>query len=316
MQFKNYIQGNRHGKEANQLEREAMNDPFLQGALDGFDSVVGDHAKIIEQLEDKYTRFAVAPKSISKNKSLLYWTVAASVLLLIGVGVYFALEANKVEPAVVTYQSSQIIPADSSALESDSVAESQAEPLIAENKVPKVVPAQTISAVDTNINNSSENYVAAMDTEQSAAAEITDNKQDIQTVQEKSADESVAQSVTDRVAVTDSQAMVTVPDTQKKSDATDSSYRISEGKSDESAQNKFGEKEFQSWCQQRAAKIVCDGKGASVKVSFFINEVGKPSNIEYKKYSCEDAKNEIESLLSSSPVWGKTNRKVTMTIKW
>ena len=43
MSLKNYIQGKRQGKNANQLEREALNDPFLQDAIDGFDSIQGEH---------------------------------------------------------------------------------------------------------------------------------------------------------------------------------------------------------------------------------------------------------------------------------
>ena len=53
MNLKEYIQGKRYGKEANQLEREAMNDPFLQDAIDGFDSVQGEHLQVIEALEKK-----------------------------------------------------------------------------------------------------------------------------------------------------------------------------------------------------------------------------------------------------------------------
>ena len=78
----------------------------------------------------------------------------------------------------------------------------------------------------------------------------------------------------------------------------------------------FGEKEFQAYSQQKADKNVCDGKGATVKVSFFIDKSGKPSKIKFKSYSCEDAKKEIENLLSISPVWTETGRKVTMTIQW
>jgi hypothetical protein len=82
MKIKDYIQGKRHGKEANQLEREAMNDSFLQDAIDGFDSVDGEHLSAIEQLEKQITR-----KS-SKNKSLvpaIILSIAASLILLIGI---------------------------------------------------------------------------------------------------------------------------------------------------------------------------------------------------------------------------------------
>ena len=40
MKLIDYIQGKRRGQEANRLEREAMNDPFLQDAIDGFDRIL------------------------------------------------------------------------------------------------------------------------------------------------------------------------------------------------------------------------------------------------------------------------------------
>ena len=107
--------------------------------------------------------------------------------------------------------------------------------------------------------------------------------------------------------------VVTGYGTQRKQTVTGS---VASVRKSDSVQPAFGKKEFQIYCQQNADKSVCAGEGATVKVSFFIDERGKPSKIEYKSYSCEDAKDEIENLLSSSPVWTKTNRQVTMTIKW
>lgn len=86
MNFKDYIQGKRHGREANQLEHEAMNDPFLQDAIDGFDSVQGNHLPIIEELERK-----IEKKSKRKVLLIRYATIsiAASVALLIGINLIF-----------------------------------------------------------------------------------------------------------------------------------------------------------------------------------------------------------------------------------
>lgn len=44
-----YIQGSRKGKEAHRLEKEAMKDPFLSDALDGFQAVKGNHVESIEE---------------------------------------------------------------------------------------------------------------------------------------------------------------------------------------------------------------------------------------------------------------------------
>ncbi|MGJ7025976.1 carboxypeptidase-like regulatory domain-containing protein [Petrimonas sulfuriphila] len=79
MNLKDYIHGKRYGKEANRLEREAMNDPFLQDTIDGYDSVPGNHVEAIEKLEK---RFAPQPKHIDKRVWL--WAAAAVLVLLIG----------------------------------------------------------------------------------------------------------------------------------------------------------------------------------------------------------------------------------------
>ncbi len=86
MSLKDYIQGKRHGKEANQLEREAMNDPFLQDAIEGFDSVQGNHLDIIEQLEHK-----IEKKRSQKNFYIRYavLSTAAMLALVLGISVFF-----------------------------------------------------------------------------------------------------------------------------------------------------------------------------------------------------------------------------------
>lgn len=85
MDFKEYIQGKRRGKAANELEREALNDPFLQDAIDGFDSVPGEHLSIIEQLEKQIT-------GKQKHRSLWWIGIAASVVLIIGIGILISPE--------------------------------------------------------------------------------------------------------------------------------------------------------------------------------------------------------------------------------
>ena len=85
MNFKDYIKGNRHGKDANRFEQEAQNDPFLMEAIDGFDEHPYEmHLSVIEQLEKNIT--AKAKAEVKTNK---YWYVgiAASFALLLGISV-------------------------------------------------------------------------------------------------------------------------------------------------------------------------------------------------------------------------------------
>ncbi len=97
MNLKDYIRGERHGKEANRLEREAMEDPFLQGAIDGYDSVEGDHYSVIQKLERK---LAQPRKRVSRR----IWIAAAAALLLLLIGIPFLLHPPQptVEPLVAT----------------------------------------------------------------------------------------------------------------------------------------------------------------------------------------------------------------------
>ena len=82
MKLIDYVTGNRRGREARRIERDAMEDPFLRDALDGFDAVEGDHAGRIDRL---HGRIAGAPKKIS---GVFYRAIAAVLLLCAALGGY------------------------------------------------------------------------------------------------------------------------------------------------------------------------------------------------------------------------------------
>lgn len=84
MNLNRYIQGTRKGRDINYLEREAMRDPFLADALEGYDRVKGEHQEQINAMKMQITQ-----QTRSKNNQLLYWGGAAAILLIIAVGIYF-----------------------------------------------------------------------------------------------------------------------------------------------------------------------------------------------------------------------------------
>jgi len=93
MKIIDYIQGKRHGKEANRLEREALNDPFLQDAIEGFDAVPGEHLASINQLEEELKRrITRKPRVIAYR----WWAIgiAASLILVLGIGSLMRMEMN------------------------------------------------------------------------------------------------------------------------------------------------------------------------------------------------------------------------------
>jgi outer membrane biosynthesis protein TonB len=117
MNLIDYIQGKRRGKEANRLEREAINDPFLQDAIDGFDAVPGDHLSAIHDLE------AQLQQQLSKKKRVISYRwltigVAATIALIVGIGSLMHVDVKAparvatrtVKPRVITPPSAESIP--------------------------------------------------------------------------------------------------------------------------------------------------------------------------------------------------------------
>ncbi len=76
MKLLDYIQGLRKGKEAHRIEREAMDDPFLSDALEGFDQVKDDHVRHVEELQKSVS----ARNQALRSHRLRNWSIAACLL--------------------------------------------------------------------------------------------------------------------------------------------------------------------------------------------------------------------------------------------
>ena len=333
MQLKDYIQGNRHGREANRLEREAMRDPFLQDALEGFDAVQGDHAEIIERLEKRFAnpdalhdpkitvKQAVAP---GNNRRLyLYWSAAASVLLLIGLGAFFLFERNdNNKVAVVTHQLNDLnmeIPDAAQTSQLYDAAESIQDMPVEDEAAAIITPPEI--AIQTETPDGSQAKAQAKVTPstpakpEAAPTEISEEK--------LMASEQATEALSEASEEKDDDFIFKLAEEKQLIDAAPRNAARQADRSraahiveKKDGQKPFEKKEFQAYCREKADKNTCDGKKVTVKVSFFINDAGKPTNIKYGKYTCENAKKEVGNLLSSSPAWTIANKKVTMTIQW
>ena len=298
MQLKDYIRGDRRGKEANRLERKAMNDPFLRDALDGFDAVPGDHANTIERLEKKIAHTTVAPAN--KRKMFTYWSAAATILLLIGFGAYFLFKND--------------VPRNTLAILQTNKPESR---MMDELLLPQIAPAMEEEAMMASEDATKESH-QTMPAQTQTAAKATPASPTVSQQNDLMAD------AAEEKKQEASEVVVVAYDTKKK-DARTRSNEVFEARQSDSASKtysksadnpNFGEKEFQAFCQQKAVKNLCHGKTISVKVTFFVEATGKPSQIKFNRYTCEEAKKEIERLLTASPTWTQADRKVTMTIQW
>lgn len=87
MNFWNYITKSRKGKDAHRIELEAMKDPFLADAIEGYDLVKNeDHAMRIENIRKRI--HGKTQKRVNLARTI---SIAASLLICIGLGSYFLL---------------------------------------------------------------------------------------------------------------------------------------------------------------------------------------------------------------------------------
>ena len=111
MKLTDYITGNRKGREARRIEREAMDDPFLRDALEGYDSMPGDPTDAIRRMRRRVTGAA------EKLRRRIYWS-AAALLLCAGAGGYLLTlrEPDGRQPIALQREPSELpISADRSA---------------------------------------------------------------------------------------------------------------------------------------------------------------------------------------------------------
>ncbi|MDR0749402.1 MAG: hypothetical protein LBF62_07505 [Tannerellaceae bacterium] len=87
MNVLHYITKSRKGKEAQRIEREAMKDPFLADAIEGYDLVKnGNHAKRIENIRRHIRRKTQKRVTLARTGRIVAG-IAASLLALVFVGI-------------------------------------------------------------------------------------------------------------------------------------------------------------------------------------------------------------------------------------
>lgn len=113
MKFLDYIKGSREGKEANALEKEAMSDPFLADAMDGYDDFPDINP---EQGIDKIREHIGERRILSRKSRLGTISVAAMIFLLIGGGYFFM--KNSADFSML-YETDRYVAADKKNIEPD-----------------------------------------------------------------------------------------------------------------------------------------------------------------------------------------------------
>lgn len=82
-----YIDGSISKEGRFELEKYALDDPFLFEALEGYNLEAGDKKRVLEKLKEKTTS---SPKNKSTRRiPLMNYGIAASLILILGVGLWF-----------------------------------------------------------------------------------------------------------------------------------------------------------------------------------------------------------------------------------
>lgn len=100
MKLKDYIGGRRRGRGANLLEREALHDPLLAEALEGFEAVEGDHEEVIGRLRESVSERAALERALYRRsvhrarRRVALAGAAAACVLILGGGLLFVMRYN------------------------------------------------------------------------------------------------------------------------------------------------------------------------------------------------------------------------------
>jgi len=161
-----YLNNNLSIDERHELEKLALDDPFLFEALNGFAQAEknegeSDHAKVISELQDK---ILAGPKSKKKRRSMVPYSIAASLLIVFGLSVWLTdFGSDKIEMAntsSTTADDMAVLKDSKDGLfksESEVMLEEKSEGIIAENQAESVFGQEEYNKIKTKDTRTQEN---------------------------------------------------------------------------------------------------------------------------------------------------------------
>ena len=130
MKLLDYIRGSRKGKEVHRLEKEAMRDPFLADAMDGYSDTTGNQEENIRILRERITL-----RAVRKQRLMVVWSVAASLLVGAFLGGYFLLNTQPLPDETRLALEQQVVSTSENEGTPDQIAKSSPEDSTAIEKI-------------------------------------------------------------------------------------------------------------------------------------------------------------------------------------
>jgi len=293
MSLRDYIKGERCGKEAHELEREAMDDPFLQDAIEGYDqlnnySASRDLKKLKSQI-NKRTRDTFF--------YLQLLSIVACILIIICLTIFFFIydrdRSGRYGNAAYT-----------------------------ENRVDNESPPINNNPIDTSINQveAKKENVEAINKQENSFPE---NEQlTIQQELEKKYDENL-------INYWDYQPSDEISNNSEMSDYSVSDNEIqtifSEYHEDKKETNSLnqspkpvgGQKAYDDYIKNNLKNLSdnpCENQHGKVILLFKVNENGRPIDIAILRSVCKAVDREAIKLLQNGPDWTVSNNSTQMEI--
>lgn len=285
MNILDYIKGKRQGKEANRLEKEAMRDPFLREALEGYEPFDDGLADDIAFLQSQVMEKATTRKRIfALNRKRLAIAASYTVLVVGSFLIYLFMNKNDDKMLVMSDQETQEMMTDEPSLDDyDTISSSD----LAMNAVPEKATIQyTAPEIVSADEMTEEETLMCIDMGDMMALKIVIGES------EKSANLYKAEIADYQQGVADKEVVA-----ELRANAPSSKQRDTLSLSSQIA--------------ARFDKLVCPDLRGRVTVSFSINANGEPGVIHAAGTQCEAFERELRRVLKDlGDLSGNTERIV------
>ena len=318
MKLIDYIRGDRRGKDANSFEMEAMDDPFLSDAIEGYDAVYGDHTDMVKRLENWVQDRSTRRRQSRRRK--LWGVVSAAAVVLIGSGVGLYMY-NSRTPGTFTVAKllKDSPPAEEISMsrfrgeipESEMAAQVRADAL-------EAVVADEMAVVDSAVpGNSLRASELPADTEQSVA-KLEKVEEDAAFAAEDGSTVAAEISETGTAALAQKSTVETLEKAVNDVDGEVFATRYGEDPTEE-AETVIYPVFDEYFKKHRRLKNGADGnplKG-EVVVEFRVNDAGVPSGLRIVSSFSREANREVMELLVEGPRWTPTHdRRIRVVVKY
>jgi len=284
MSLEDYIKGERYGKSAHELEKEALRDPFLQDAIDGYDLEDGYPANNLKKLNKQI-------KKITKKRIpfIQLLGIIICTLIIIGITVFFFIYDNSKEelPYVNNHENPLTL---------DSLLE------LRKQTISGTTPAQ----VDSN-----DTIEGITTPDQPENLTMTQEKTAVVQQQDRKLNSVIGQNTRARVSDELNSYALSTRDVQEIL----STYTIPEEKPvsniEQTPKPVIGDNAYNDYIKNNQKTVVADAdenQHGKVILIFKVNENGRPVDISVLRSLNQAADREAVRLLQNGPNWTVSNK--------